>query len=178
MGRLIYAGNISLDGYFNDAEGNIDFSEPSEEVHQFWNDLDRGIRTHIYGRRLYETMAVWQTMPPTSPVTDDYAAVWRNSDKLVISSSLPEVSTPRTTLERGLSPERIAELTAQGDVTIGGPTLGTQFIDYIDDLHILLYPLIVGGGTPFFPSASAKFALADSRVFGNGVVHLHYRKDS
>jgi dihydrofolate reductase len=177
MGRLIYSGNISLDGYMNDANGNFDWGEPTDEIHQFWNDLDRPIGTHIYGRKLYETMVVWETMPPTSPVTDDYADVWRNSDKLVISHSLPSVTSTRTTLRHSLDLDWLAEFKASSaqDITIGGPTLAAQAFDLVDEIHVLLYPVVVGGGTRFFPDgASALFTLAESRVFGNGVVHVHY----
>lgn len=179
MARLIYSGNISLDGYMNDANGNFDWGEITDELHQFWNDHDRAASTHIYGRRLYETMAVWETMPPTSPVMDEYADVWRNSDKIVISSSLPDVSTPRTTLHRSLDLAWLESLktTSPTDITIGGPTLAAQAIDLVDELHVLVYPLIVGGGTRFFPDgADARFELLGTRVFGNGVVQLHYRR--
>ena len=179
MGRLSFTANISLDGYINDADGNFDWSDPSDEVHMFFNDFERPHGTHLYGRRLYETMAVWETMPPTSPVMDDYAEVWRATDKIVFSSSLPEVYTPRTTLVREFSPEFVRSLkeSSPKDLTIGGPTLAAQAMDLIDDVHLVLLPLVVGGGTRFFPDhVAARFTLADSRVFENGTVHLHYAK--
>ena len=178
MGRLMFTGNLSLDGYINDANGDFDWGEPSDEVHQFFNDLERSVGTHLYGRRLYETMKVWETMPPTTPVMDDYAEVWRNSDKVVFSTSLPSVSTPRTTLQRTLSPDYVADLkqSSRLDIGIGGPTLAAQVFDLVDDLHLVLYPVVVGGGTAFFPAASAQFELAGSRVFENGIVHLHYAR--
>ena len=174
----MFTGNISLDGYINDANGNFDWGEPSDEVHQFFNDLERTVGTHLYGRKLYEMMAVWETWPPSSPVMDEYAEVWRNSDKVVFSASLPAVSTPRTTLQRTLSPDFVAELkqTSRTDIGIGGPTLAAQVFDLVDDLHLVLYPVVVGGGTPFFPAATAQFELAGSRVFENGIVHLHYAR--
>ena len=174
----MFTGNLSLDGYINDVNGDFDWGEPSDEVHQFFNDLERSVGTHLYGRRLYETMKVWETMPPTSPVMDDYAAVWRNSDKVVFSASLTEVSTPRTTLQRSLTREYVADLkrTSPSDIGIGGPTLAAQVFDLVDDLHLVLYPVVVGGGTPFFPAVTAQFELAGSRVFENGIVHLHYAR--
>jgi len=180
MGRLSFTANISLDGYINDANGSIDWGSISDEVHQFFNDLERQNGIYLYGRRLYETMAVWEDLPPTSPVMDQYGEIWRDADKIVFSSTLPEVSTARTTLERAFFPDYVAELkrSSSENITIGGPTLAAQAFDLIDDLHLVLHPVVLGGGTKFFPSATARFALADSRVFGNGVVHLHYRKDS
>jgi dihydrofolate reductase len=180
MARLSFIGNVSLDGYINDADGNFDWTEPSDEVHKLFNDLDRSADTHLYGRRLYETMAVWETMPPTSAVMDEYAEVWRNSDKIVFSSTLPDVSSSRTTLVREFSPAYVAELKASStrDLTIGGPNLAAQAMDLIDDLHILLVPVLVGGGTPFFTSGvTGQFTLAESRPFDTGAVYLHYRRE-
>ena len=180
MGRLSFTANITLDGYINDANGNIDWGDITDELHQFFNDLERKQGIRLYGRRLYESMAVWETLPPTSPVMNEYGEIWRDSDKVVFSSTLSEVSSARTTLEREFFPDYVAELkrTSSEDITIGGPTLAAQAFDLIDDLHLVIHPVVLGGGTRFFPSATARFALADSRVFGNGVVHLHYRKDS
>lgn len=182
MARLVYTGLVSLDGYINDAEGHFDWAEPSEEIHQFANDLDRTIGTHVYGRRLYETMVFWETVPPAEPVINDYAELWRGADKVVISSTLSEVASARTTLMRELSHEWLAELkeTATRDIGIGGPTLAAQVFDLIDDIHMLVYPVVVGGGGTRFlaDDAAGSFALASSRVFSNGVIHLHYRKDA
>lgn len=178
MARLIYSGNISLDGYINDANGNFDWGEITDEFHQFWNDHDRAAGTHIYGRRLYETMAVWETLETDSPVMQEYADVWRNSDKIVISSSLPDVSTSRTTLLRSLDLAWLEELkaTSASDITIGGPTLAGQAITLVDEIHVVVFPVLVGGGTRFFPDgASQRFDLVESGTLGNGLVHLHYR---
>lgn len=179
MARLIYSGNISLDGYMNDANGNFDWGEITDEFHQFWNDHDRAAGTHIYGRRLYETMAVWETMQPDSPVMQEYANVWRNSDKIVISSSLPDVSTPRTTLRRSLDLSWLESLkaTSPSDITIGGPTLAGQAIDLVDEMHLVVFPVLVGGGTRFFPDGvDLRFELVESGALGNGLVYLHYRR--
>ncbi|NYF11173.1 dihydrofolate reductase [Leifsonia sp. AK011] len=182
MGRLVYTGLVSLDGYINDADGRFDWAEPSEEIHQFANDLDRTIGTHVYGRRLYETMVFWETVPPAEPVINDYAELWRDADKVVISTTLSEVASARTTLMRELSHEWLAQLkaTATRDIGIGGPTLAAQVFDLIDDIHMLVYPVVVGGGGTRFLAEDAvgSFELASSRVFSNGVIHLHYRKDA
>ncbi len=181
MARLVYTGLVSLDGYMNDINGHFDWAEPSKEIHQFANDLDRGIGTHVNGRKLYETMVFWETMPPAEPVMNDYAEIWRSAEKVVISTTLEDVASARTTLLREFSPEWLAELkaTASRDIAIGGPTLAAQVFDLIDDLHMLVYPVVVGGGTRFLPDgATANFALVGSHTFQNGVIHLHYRKDA
>jgi len=180
MARLVYTGLVSLDGYINDTDGNFDWAMPSEEVHQLANDLDRGIGTHINGRKLYETMVFWETMPPAEPVMNEYAEIWRSAEKFVVSRTLSDVASARTTLVRDFSREWIADLTSTvtRDIAIGGPTLAAQAFDLIDDIHMLLFPIIVGGGTRFLPEgATSTFTLASSRVFDDGVVHLHYRKD-
>lgn len=179
MARLIYTGNISLDGYMNDADGNFDWAEPTDEVHQFFNDLEKPIGTHVYGRRLYETMKVWETMPHSGTVMDEYADDWRASSKVVVSSTLDSVDTPRTTLERSLDFLPALKASSDRDITIGGPTLGVQALDLVDEVHLLLHPFVVGGGTPFFAGPfRGAFSLVSSRAFDNGVVHAHYRKDS
>jgi dihydrofolate reductase len=179
MARLSFTGIISLDGYVNDAEGNFDWAMPDEELHAFFNDLERPVGTHLYGRRLYETMVWWETMPPDSPIMDDYAALWRGADKIVFSSSLPDVSSARTTLVREFSPALVAELkaTSARDISIGGPTLAAQVMDLVDDLHVVIFPVVVGGGTRLFQAdVLVQFALVESRVFEGGVVYLHYRR--
>lgn len=180
MARLSFTGIVSLDGHVNDAEGNFDWAMPDEELHAFFNDLDRPIGTHLYGRRLYETMVWWETMPPdSSPIMNDYATIWRAADKVVFSSSLPDVSSTRTTLVREFSPAYVAELKASSaqDIDIGGPTLAAQAIDLVDDLHVVIFPVLLGGGTRLFQSDTlARFSLAESRIFEGGVVYLHYRR--
>ncbi len=181
MARLIFTGLLSLDGYINDSEGNFDWAEPSEDVHQLANDLDRTIGTHVYGRGLYETMVAWETMPPGHPILDDYAQIWRAADKVVFSRTLADVASERTTLMREFSHDWLAELkaTATQDIGIGGPTLAAQAFDLLDDIKLLVYPVIVGGGTRFFPDgAAAELTLAETRVLENGVIFIHYRRDA
>ena len=123
MGKLVYSAIASLDGYVNDADGNFDWAAPDAEVHAFVNDQERPIGTYLYGRRMYETMAVWETMDDPEPLMHDYAEIWRAADKLVFSHSLDHVTTPRTWLERELEPDAVRALKAEGDLSIGGPTL-------------------------------------------------------
>lgn len=181
MARLSFAGLASLDGYINDARGDFDWAMPSPEVHQFANDLDSAVGTHVYGRKLYETMAVWETMPPGDPIMDEYAEVWRAADKVVFSRRLPDVPTARTTLIREFSLDFLSDLkaTATRDIAIGGPTLAAHAFSLIDDIHLFINPVIIGGGTRMLPDGvTAELTLADSRVFDNGVVYVHYRKDA
>lgn len=182
MARLIYTGLTSLDGYVADASGNFDWSMPDDEVHAFVNDLERDIGTHLYGRRLYEVMAAWETLDGEDQpaVMRDYAAAWKGANKIVYSSTLDAVSTSRTRLERYVDVEAIRRLkaSADADLGVGGPTLAAQFISagLVDDYHQLLSPVIVGGGTRFFPDGvRLDLALVEERRFGNGVVYLHYR---
>ncbi|GAB3605088.1 dihydrofolate reductase family protein [Conyzicola nivalis] len=182
MGKLIYTGITSLDGYIADEAGNFDWSVPDEEVHAFVNDLERPIGTHLYGRRLYEVMRVWQTMPVEGSPAEiaDYAQIWRAADKIVYSNSLAEVSTPKTRLERGFDPADIRALkqSEERDLSIGGPGLAASAIEagLVDEFAVFVSPVVVGGGTRYLPDrAKLGLELVDERRFGNGVVYLSYR---
>ena len=183
MAKLIYAGMTSLDGYINDEEGKFDWGKPDEEVHSFVNDLERPIGTYLYGRRLYEVMRYWQDPGDLAEQPDhirDYAEIWQAADKVVYSSSLDSVSTPRTRLEREFDPAAVRELkdAAEADLGIGGSTLAVDALraGLVDELHQFLYPVIVGGGTPWLPDGlRLDLELLDEHRFPTGVVHLHYR---
>ena len=177
---LIYSSIMSLDGYTADSEGKFDWSEPDEEVHAFINDLERGIRTHLYGRRMYETMLFWENVPleGQSPTMRDYAGIWRSADKVVYSSTLPAASSARTRIERTFDPDAVRALKEHGNVSVGGPTLAAEAIraGLVDEYHLLVTPVVVGGGTSVFPEGvRAGLDLADERRFTNGVVYLRYR---
>ena len=122
---LLYTANTSLDGYTVDSSGSFDFTVPSEEVHAFINDRQRPIGTYLYGRRMYETMRVWQELPGDgdSEVVADYAGIWKAADKVVYSATLAEVGTPRTRLERVFEPDAVRSLVdaSDADVAVGGP---------------------------------------------------------
>ena len=174
---ISYTGITSLDGYINDEQGNFDWSEPDAEVHEFVNDLMRSARTHVYGRRMYEVLSVWETMPNDAyhPYINEYARIWRAADKVVYSKSLNTVTTDRTRLERHFSPDDLAAF--DGEVAIAGPTLAAQAIDLVDEFRMIVSPVIVGGGTRFLPDGlKANLELVDERRFGNGVVFLRYRR--
>jgi dihydrofolate reductase len=183
MGKLIYSMIASLDGYIADETGNFDWSAPDEEVHAFINDISRPIGTHLYGRRLYDVMLAWETMPtgPDQPaVLRDFAAIWRAADKIVYSSTLEAVSTARTRLERTFDPEAIRQLKAQTDhdLTIGGPDLAAHAFKagLVDECHFYVNPIIVGGGTRALPDhVRLPLELQDERRFPNGVIFLRHR---
>ena len=180
MGKLIYANNCSVDGFIEDASGSFDFSEPDAEVHQFWNDQLRQTGTQVYGRRLYETMAVWETMPldDEPEVMREFAELWRGRDKLVYSRTLEAVSSERTTLEREFSPDRIRQLKAEDeDLLIGGPGLAAAAFaaGLVDEVGLMLLPTALGGGKPALPTGQKiDLQLVDERRFPSGAVYLNY----
>jgi dihydrofolate reductase len=183
MAKLIYAAIASLDGYVADEDGNFDWAMPDEEVHAFVNDLERPVGTHLYGRRMYETMKVWDSdeiLQEQPQVMHDYAKIWRTANKIVYSRSLEEAKTSRTRLERSFDPEAIRALkeSKERDVSIGGPELAAQALDasLVDELQLFLVPAVVGAGKPALPIKSrARLKLLKHRRFTNGTVYLHYR---
>jgi dihydrofolate reductase len=183
MAKLIYSAITSVDGYIEDEDGNFDWAAPDEEVHSFVNDLERPVGTYLYGRRMYEVMAFWETALTGSdepPYIADFAEIWRAADKIVYSRALETVSSARTRVERAFDPEAVKQLkaSAEHDITVGGPDLAGQAIKagLVDECHLLLVPIVVGGGKPAFPNdVRLKLELLDERRFHNGVVHLHYR---
>jgi dihydrofolate reductase len=180
MAKLIYSGIASLDGYVVDAGGNFDWAAPDAEVHAFVNDLERPVGTYLYGRRMYETMAVWETMDDPAPEMRDYGELWRAADKVVYSRTLESVSTPRTRLERELAPDAVRALVADAsrDVSVGGPTLAGAALaaGLVDEIQLFLNPIAVGGGTPALPHGlRVGLELLDHRRFAGGVVYLSYR---
>jgi dihydrofolate reductase len=180
MAKLIYSAMASLDGYVVDAGGNFDWAAPDAEVHAFVNDLERPVGTYLYGRRMYETMAVWETMDDPAPEMRDYGELWRAADKVVYSRTLESVSTPRTRLERELAPDAVRALVADAarDVSVGGPTLAGAALaaGLVDEIQLFLNPIAVGGGTPALPHGlRVGLELLDHRRFAGGVVYLSYR---
>ena len=183
MAKLIYSAIASLDGYVADEDGNFDWAEPDEEVHRFVNDLERRVGTYLYGRRMYEVMAYWETASTQTdqrPVSRDYAEVWQSADKVVYSRTLEGVSSARTRIERDFDPEAVRQLKAAAgaDLSVGGPGLAAEALKtgLVDECHLFLSPVVVGGGNQAFgDDVRLKLELLDERRFGNGVVHLHYR---
>jgi dihydrofolate reductase len=183
MIKLIYATQTSLDGYINDEQGNFDWARPDEEVHTFFNDLERPVGTNLYGRRMYETMRYWQDpqdLEEHPAYIRDFAEIWQDADKIVYSRTLESPTTPRTRIEPEFDPEAVRELkaSADADLSIGGPGIAAEALraGLVDELHQVVYPVIVGGGTHWLPdSLRLDLELVDSRRFASGSVLLHYR---
>jgi dihydrofolate reductase len=180
MAKLIYATPTSLDGYI--ADENFDWAAPDEEGFAFINDLVRPIGTYLYGRKMYETMAIWETpdvIPGRTPARLDFAQIWHAADKIVYSKSVETVSTSKTRLEREFDPQTVRDLKIQlpHDVSVGGPTLAAHAIrtGLVDEYHLFVVPIMIGGGKRVLPSnVSAKLDLLDERRFANGMVYLRY----
>jgi dihydrofolate reductase len=186
MARLVYSAIASLDGYIADENGNFDWAAPDEVVHAFVNNLERPIGTYLYGRRMYDVMVAWETMDigaDQPPAIRDYAQIWRAADKIVYSRTLEKAASARTRIVRDFDPEAIRQLkvNAERDISMGGPELAAQALKsgLVDEIHLFLSPIIVGGGTQALPDhVRLKLELLDERRFSSGVVHLHYRTKS
>ena len=181
MGELVYAAIASLDGYIADEQGRWDWSVPSPEVHAFVNDLTRSAQTHLYGRRMYEVLVAWETIDDPAPEMQDFAQLWRAAEKVVYSTTLQEVASARTRIERRFDPDAVRAIKAQGDCVIGGAALAGEAMRHglVDEVQLLLSPVIVGGGTRALPDGlRIDLELADQRRFENGAVHLAYRVQS
>jgi dihydrofolate reductase len=190
MGKLIYLMTTSLDGYVADENGDFDWAMPSEEVHVFVNDIVRNVGTSLLGRKMYETMKIWDDIPAEgtsgsmdgpSQAMNDYAKIWRASKKIIYSTSLSDVAIANATLERAFDPNTVQDsvLESDKDFDIGGPHLAAAAIKagLVDEYHQIVVPIIIGGGNHWLPKdTKTKLKLVDSRKFENGFVHLQYRK--
>lgn len=181
MGKLIYAITTSLDGYVADSNGNFEWAEPSEEVHTFVNNTARNVGTFLLGRKMYETLAVWDTIRDTnSNAMNQFAEIWRAAKKIVYSTSLSNVTTANTTIERKFNPDTIQKMVSESDKDsgIGGPHLAAEAIKaaIVDEYHQFIAPIIIGGGNHWLQeNLSLKLELVDMRKFDNGFVHLEYK---
>jgi dihydrofolate reductase len=185
MAKLINTDIVSLDGYLNDENGEFGWSEPVEEVHQFLNDLDRNVGTHLYGRRLYDVMSYWETAHEQPDLPDyilDYSEIWRAADKIVYSSTLAGPRSARTRIERTFDPAAVRALkeTATRDLAIGGAHLAGQahHAGLIDEVCLIICPVLVGGGTRALPDGvRRKLTLIDQHTFSQGTIFVRYRVD-
>lgn len=182
MPRLIYSYIASLDGYVEDTDGNFGWAAPGEEAHAFFNELEAPVGTYLYGRRMYETMSVWETDPAfaqDSPITRDFAAIWQAADKVVYSGTLAAPVTERTRLERRFDPDEVRKLkaAAAADLAVGGAELAGHALraGLVDELHTFLAPAVVGAGKRALPDdLRLDLELTDQRRFEDGMVHLRY----
>jgi dihydrofolate reductase len=181
MAKVSYSGIMSLDGYIADRDGTFDWSAPDEEVHAFINDQERSVGTALYGRRMYDVLSVWETLPTEGEPTviADFAALWNATDKIVYSTSLASVTTARTRIERSFDPDAIHELkfSSARDISIGGANFSAQVLraGLVDELRLYLVPVVVGGGTAFLPDdIRLDLALVDEHRFSAGTVFLRY----
>lgn len=182
MARLIYTVITSLDGYASDEQGGLVWDTPDEEVVGFISALERPIGTYLYGRRMYETMVVWEGLPPDgqTPTMRDYATLWRAATKVVYSRTLREASSARTRIEREFHPEAVRRLkeTAAHDISVGGAQLAGQAMraGLVDEYRLFVTPVLVGGGQRTLPAkVRLGLKLLEGRTFGNGVAYLRYR---
>jgi dihydrofolate reductase len=183
MATLIYVTNVSLDGYIEDEHGTFDWGTPDDEYFAFITDLVRPVGTYLYGRRLYEAMAVWETEPAlaaTSKPFADFADVWQKADKVVYSTTLDAVSTANTRVERGFDAASVREMKASAtrNLMVGGAHLAAQAFraGLVDECHLLIHPVLIGAGKPALPShIRTNLELLDDRQIGNGVIYLRYR---
>ncbi len=186
MAKLIYSAIGSLDGYVEDASGKFDWAAPDEEVHAFFNELERPIGTYLYGRRMYETMVFWETVDPDGDwpaVAREFAGIWQAAEKIVYSRTLETVSSARTRIERELDPDAIERMkqSSGSDIGIGGAELAGQAIaaGLVDELQLLLVPVLVGGGKRALPNdVRVRLEMLDERRFQSGAVFLRYRARS
>jgi dihydrofolate reductase len=183
MADLVYTANVSVDGYTEDADGRLDWSEPDEEVFSFIRELERPAGTYLYGRRMYEAMVYWETAAPDEGYVREFADMWRDADKVVYSRRLESASSARTTLEREFDPDAVRRLKAAADrrLTIGGADLAGQALSagVVDEVRLLTVPVVLGGGKPWVPAGlRLPLRLLETRSFANGVVYLRYRVGS
>jgi len=180
MSKLIYITNASLDGYIEDHAGAFDFINP-DQVYAFITELMRPMATYLYGRRLYDTMAYWDApVEDYPPEHREFAEVWQKADKIVFSRTLTAATTRRTRVVRQFDADAIRNLKRESthDITIGGAALAGVALEanLVDECHLFLNPIVVGGGKPAFPAALRRsLDLLETRRFDTGVIHLRYR---
>jgi dihydrofolate reductase len=184
MRSVTYSMNVSLDGYIVGPDGDFNWTAPDDEVFRFWIDEIRHVDVHLMGRRLYETMLYWETADQDQPLDDaelEWAALWNPLPKVVFSTTLSDVQGTARLATSGLADEieRLRTEPGEGDIAIGGATLAADAaaLDLIDEYRPMVYPVLVGGGIPYFPhhEQRADLELVEHRTFGSNVVHLRYR---
>lgn len=183
--KLIHSTGVSLDGFIAGPDGEIDWAAPDEELHRFHNEQTRELGVHLCGRGLYETMVYWETADQdssASEVTLEFARIWQALPKIVFSTTLQRVEGKNTRLAQGDLVEEVAGLMRQpgGDVAVGGAGLASELIErnLIDEYRLFVSPVVLGGGTPYFPALQRRIdlELLETRTFGGGVLYLRYAR--
>jgi dihydrofolate reductase len=183
MRKVTYSMSVSADGYIVGPDGGFDWAMP-DEVFRFWIDEIREVGVHLMGRRLYETMLYWETADQDQSLDDaelEWAALWKPLPKVVFSTTLNAVQGNAHLASGGLAEEieRLRAEPGEGDVAIGGATLAAEAaaLDLIDEYRTMVYPVLVGGGIPFFPQRERRvdLELVETRTFSSRVVYLRYR---
>ena len=184
MRRVTFSMSASVDGYIVGPDGGFDWGAPGADILRFWNDDIRGVGVHLLGRRLYETMLYWETAdqdPSLGEIEREWAGLWKPLPKVVFSTTLSAVQGTARLASGGLAEEieRLRAEPAEGEIAIGGATRAAEASDLglIDEYRVLLYPVLVGGGIPFFPRGERRvdLELVETRTFDTGVVYLGYR---
>ncbi|WP_131735551.1 dihydrofolate reductase family protein [Actinomadura roseirufa] len=184
MRRVTYSMSMSLDGYIVGPDGGFDWEVPGEDVFRYWIDEIREVGVHLLGRRLYETMLYWETADRDRSLDDselEWTALWNPLPKVVFSTTLAEVQGNARLASGGLAEEieRLRAEPGEGDIAIGGATLAAEAAasDLIDEYRTMVYPVLVGGGIPFFPQQERRvdLELVETRTFSSRVVYLRYR---
>ena len=186
MAKLIYSAFTSLDGYVAAEDGNFDWAELEEEVFAFINNRERQNGTYLFGRKMFETMAVWErpeVIPHLPAAALEFAPIWQAAEKIVYSRTLQTVSTAKTRLARKFEAEVVRDLKAGAtrDIAVGGPALAAQAIraGLVDEYHLLIAPIIAGRGNPYLPGkVRVTLELLDERRFDHGLVYVRYRAKS
>jgi len=182
MRKLIYSMQVSLDGFIAGPDGEIAVPAPDEELHRFHNEQTRELGGHLLGRRLHEVMAYWDTAAETNPAASDYelefAQLWKDLPKVVFSRTLDSVA-PNYVLVRDNALEEAAKLKEQPgkDLAVGGAGLASTLLELIDEYRLFITPVVVGGGTPYFPEQGERLdlELVETRAFSGQTVYLRYR---
>ncbi|MCB0864598.1 MAG: dihydrofolate reductase [Solirubrobacterales bacterium] len=181
MARLTYTALCSLDGYIEDGGGGFGWAMPDRELHAFVNERERGTGTMLLGRRMYETLAVWETMPTEGEPAElaDYKEIWLGADKVVYSRKLREPASGRTRIEAEFDPAAVRRMKegADRDLSIGGPEIAAAAFasGLVDEIGLFFFPVVVGGGKRALPEgARLALELREERRFGSGVVYLGY----
>jgi dihydrofolate reductase len=184
MPKLIYSMGVSLDGFIAGRGGEIDWSAPDEELHRFHNQQMREVGVHLCGRRLYEVMVYWETADENPSLSDyglEFARIWQDMPKIVFSKTLEKVEGNTRLVRDGVA-EEVAKLKEQPgkDMAVGGAGLASTLIELglVDEFRLFVSPVVLGGGTPYFPALPGRIdlELIETRTFGSRVVYLRYRR--